>query len=230
MTHAHLDHTFATAFTEPYYDARNEITLWAPQSVLDSLKNLLGPNSSLREVYFPTNFDQMKGIKRFVPIELGTPIEIDGTRIDTYPLNHPGGCVAFRFDRGPRRLVFASDHEHHAIPDLQLANFARDADLFYADAQYLRDEYDGKTGISGDWPQSRQGWGHSTVEAAIETAIAAGAKRLHLGHHDPKRNDDQLAEILTIARRLMRSSLDRLDRPPNSCQVELAGEGDVYRV
>ncbi len=125
ITHAHLDHTVATPFNEAFYDPRNHFSIWAPQPVLDSLTALLGSNSRLRSVYSPLHFDLLRGIRELRPIQVGEEFEIEGTRISTHELNHPSGCVAYRFERGGCRLVFASDHEHLEVPDRGLAEFAR---------------------------------------------------------------------------------------------------------
>ena len=230
ITHAHLDHTAATPFNEAFYVAQNDFTIWATQPVLDSLTALLGPNSRLRSVYFPIHFNLMRGIKEFRPIQLGDEIELEGTRISTYELNHPGGCIAYRFERGGHRIVFASDHEHLEVPDRGLARFARGADLLYLDAQYLQAEYEGQQGVAGESGVSRKGWGHSTVEAAVATALAANVRRLHLGHHDPKRSDRALAEIEDYAQDQLRQQLVRAGRSADACRVQLACEGLTLEV
>lgn len=225
FTHAHMDHTYGTAFVDPYYDPRNNFTLWGTGRVLDSLRVVLDPNSPLRGVYFPPAFDMMAAIRSLREIEEGSTFAIGGTRVRTYALNHPGGCLAYRFERDGRALVFASDHEATEAPDRKLAEFARDADVFYVDAQYLEGEYQGEIGISTDRPMARRGWGHGTVEGCIATAAAAGARRLHLGHHEPKRSDADLDRIESYARDLMAQTLRSEGRPPDACTVSVAYEG-----
>ena len=44
ITHAHMDHTIGIAFAEPFHDAANDFTIWAPQQVLDRLENVQGEN------------------------------------------------------------------------------------------------------------------------------------------------------------------------------------------
>ena len=58
LTHAHLDHTLATPYFDPYYDPRNEFYILGPQSAIDSLDTVLSAKSALRNVYFPITFDQ----------------------------------------------------------------------------------------------------------------------------------------------------------------------------
>ena len=139
-------------------------------------------------------------------------------------MNHPGGCVAYRLERGDRHVVVATDHEHREIPDRSLADFARRADLLYADAQYLPEEYIGKIAIGGGTPQSHVGWGHSTVDAAVATAVEAEVRTLHLGHHEPRRTDSELHDIEHLAERLLRDRLVAAGKPADACSVRLAHE------
>jgi hypothetical protein len=94
----------------------------------------------------------------------------------------------------------------------------------YLDAQYLRKEYEGQLGIADAPPLHRLGWGHSTVEAAIETAWFAGARQLHLGHHEPTRTDDELDALERYAQEYLRQ-LQRGQPATDYPRVELAREG-----
>jgi ribonuclease BN (tRNA processing enzyme) len=122
--------------------------------------------------------------------------------VTTLALNHPGGSLAYRFDRAGKSVVIATDHEQPEAPDLTLAKFAQGADLLYMDAQYLQGEYAGEIGIGNEAPQARIGWGHTPIEACLPTALAAGVKRLDLGHHEPRRSDAMLRELDCYARQL----------------------------
>jgi phosphoribosyl 1,2-cyclic phosphodiesterase len=230
LTHAHVDHISAIPFVEPLYDPANHFTLWAPQKVLDSLEAVFGEASRLTRIYVPTNYAEMSGIRDFRPIVAGEEFTIGQTRVTAYSLNHPGGCVAYRIERGGRTMVFATDHEHVEVPDLGLAEFARDADLLYLDAHYLQVEYDGAIGICHGRPASHHGWGHSTIEAAAATAVAAGARLLHLGHHEPARDDAELQRIEHVAEGLLAEALRKSDRPADSCRVQMAREELIVEI
>ena len=190
LTHGHTDHTHSTPFIDPYYDKRNHFKIWASQSALDSLHAVLSPDAALRSVFFPTTYQHMAGIKQFQAIEAGQRFSIGGTQISTHALHHPGGCpgLPVRAGGAPHCFRVGSRAPGNAGPGA--AEFAQDADLLYLDAQYLADEYEGRIGIGDEPPCRRVGWGHSTVEAAVATAAAANARRLHLGHHEPKRSDE----------------------------------------
>lgn len=226
LTHAHMDHTCATPVTDPYYDPRNDFTLWGPQPVLDSLDAVLSPTAKLKSVYFPPSYELMAGLKHFETVHPPSQFDIGQTHVSTHELRHPGGCIAYRLDRGGHSLVFATDHEHDTA-DSMLAEFSRNADVLYLDGQYTADEYHGRAGIMDERPSSRVTWGHSPIEASVATAVAARVKRLHIGHHEPKRDDKDLARIESYAQRLMAEMLARDGRPEGSCHVELAREGQT---
>jgi ribonuclease BN (tRNA processing enzyme) len=72
--------------------------------------------------------------------------------------------------------------------DPTLKKLAAGADILIYDAQYTPEEYPAKVG-----------WGHSTWLAGAELARAAGVPQLVLFHHDPGRNDAQLAALEAAA-------------------------------
>ena len=90
----------------------------------------------------------------------------------------------FRLEHAGRAIVYATDTEHFACVDPTLARLAAGADILIYDAQYTPAEY-----------PSKVGWGHSTWQAGVELARAAGVPQLVLFHHDPNRTDTQLAAI-----------------------------------
>ena len=230
ITHPHIDHIAAIPFVGSFYDPRNHFTIWAPQSVLDSLDAIFRDRSPLARVYVPTGYAEMSGIKQLRALQPGEEFSIGQTRIGTYSLNHPGGCVAYRLERNGRRVVVATDHEHQTIPDQGLANFARRADLLYADAQYLSEEYHGQVGIGDGEARSLVGWGHSTVDAAVATAVEAEVRTLHLGHHEPRRSDLELHNIERLAERLLHDRLVTAGKPTDACRVQLAHEDLVLQI
>jgi phosphoribosyl 1,2-cyclic phosphodiesterase len=202
VTHPHMDHSFGTPFFSPYYDPRNNFTVWGTQPVLKSLAAVLSPTSELSHVYFPPTFDMMKGVHEFKEIHPWQEFRIGGTEIRTFPLRHPGGCLAFRLERAGKVYVFATDHEQLEAPDEALASFARGADVLYTEGQYTQAEYEGREALPGEGKLARRGWGHSSVEACVKTALAAGVACLHLGHRDPCRSDADLTRLQEFAQEL----------------------------
>lgn len=225
LTHAHMDHTYGTAFFDPYYDKRNQFTVWGPITAISSLNAVLSPTAALKGVYFPPTFQNMSGIKQMNVLAEGAGLQIGETFVQTYELRHPGGSTAYSLERDGRKIVIATDHEQTSVPDYRLAAFAHGADLLYSDAQYVRTEYEGTEGIPGEPALSRKDWGHSTIEACVATAAVAEVRRLHLGHREPKRSDCNTASLEHLAKQLMADSLRREKRDPDECEVTMCHEG-----
>jgi len=230
LTHGHVDHSLALPFVEVLYDPANKVHIRGMQPVMECLENIFTTGSPDQGVLFPQTLEMFAGMTLAEPITAGDTFSLGATRVRTYALNHPGGCLAYRFEHRGKAVVIATDHEHRAVPDTELAEFASDADLLYADAQFLAEEYEGRASIMGDDPSSRVGWGHSSVEAIVATAVEARVKQLHLGHHDPRRDDDDLHRIECYAEDLHRQLLDDRGMTAKGCEMQFAYEGLTVHV
>ena len=225
ISHPHMDHTYGTPFFLPYYDATCSFDIYASQLVIDSLAVVLSPESSLSHLYFPPTYSEMNSSISFHPLVNPTEFWLGSTQVSTYALRHPGGALAFRIENAGRAIVIATDHEHRERPDPGLARFSQGADLLYTDGQYLDTEYAGTSGVGQDPPCSRKGWGHSPVEACVKTAVAAEVKVLHVGHREPRRSDDQVADFESYLADLMEKELRGAERPAGTCVASVPYEG-----
>jgi phosphoribosyl 1,2-cyclic phosphodiesterase len=215
LTHTHWDHIMGFPFFGPIYRPGTTIDLYGPVTWEDeSLRKVIGHQLSYQ--YFPVHSGELAATLRFHELRQET-VELPGGMIvrSTY-LNHPVLCLGYRFeyrgrsvvtafDTEPFRNVFPTDPDHPDFdPDIaeegaraaeeedaRLRSFYSGADLLIHDAQYTREEY---------WKQ-RVGWGHSSIEDAMENAIAAQAAHLVLFHHDPERSDSQLDRFIEDCRR-----------------------------
>jgi DNA-binding response OmpR family regulator len=123
-------------------------------------------------------------------------------------------------------MVYSCDHEPHSRAlavgpglieghDAEHAAFLADADLVVHDAQYVASEY-----------ASKVGWGHSTVEYAVNVARHAGVKRLALTHHDPTRNDAAVDTILKGLKASGQAGDMEIFAAAEGMQIELTGEAE----
>lgn len=224
LTHAHFDHICGLPFFEPFYNPQADFTLWAAPEVHNTLRQLFGGHRNTPGQLFPTTLEMMQGLRRFEPIHPGQTLQFGRTTLRTLALNHPGGCLGFSVRHGPCHVVVASDHEQAAPMDAALADFARGADLLYCDGQYRQDEYEGSQPVGAGTAMPRVGWGHSPVETCVATAVAAAVRTLHLGHHDPLRDDDGLADLEAYAQHLAGEALAAAGRRADSLHVALARE------
>jgi len=196
LTHVHWDHVMGLPFFTPLYipGTRVRITAGPLGSALGlTLRDVLA--KQMMQPMFPVDFTSVGAEVTTREIPRRGRFEVGALMIDTAELVHPDPVTAYRVSFGGRSVVFATDTEHRdGEIDPTLAQLARGADVLIYDAQYTPEEYDGRVG------PSRRGWGHSTYEAGVALARAAGVKSLALFHHDPRRSDDAVAEIVQRAR------------------------------
>lgn len=225
VSHPHIDHIYGTPYFLPYYDPNNHFTIYGSPDTLHNLGVLFNPQSEMSRRYFPPTFEQMMALEEFRPIPPGSAFAIGSTQIRTYALTHPGGCLAYRLENAGRVFVFATDHEQIQSPDTGLAELARGADILYTEGQYTRGEYEGHDKIGRSPALPRRGWGHSTIEACVSTAVAAGVRELHLGHRDPARSDEDIARLQVFLDECLHAELKRAGRALDSCHARIVHEG-----
>jgi phosphoribosyl 1,2-cyclic phosphodiesterase len=195
LSHYHFDHVEGLSLFQPLYDPASTIVFHGfasdGRSIRKNLETLIAPP------YFPVSLAGVPASVQFKDVD-GSVFTVADLKVDSMPLSHPDGSVAYRVTHGDRRLVFATDHEHGVEEvDRALIAFCRDADYLIYDATYMQAEYE----------TLRKGWGHSTWYAAVQVARSATVKTLVLFHHHPQHTDDQLDEMERIAREELPTAL-----------------------
>jgi phosphoribosyl 1,2-cyclic phosphodiesterase len=191
LTHTHWDHIQGFPFFAPAYVPQCKIRVYGVGAGDESRHSLLSGQMSSQ--YFPVSFAALGA--QILPDHLnGGESVIDGVRVRTFALNHPGGCCGFVFEKDGIKILYFTDNElviqpGETFPDndhsgglrsipQELVDIARNADLLIADAQYDDDQY--ATKIS---------WGHSTCYSVTDWAVRSHVKQLALFHHDPESTD-----------------------------------------
>jgi len=142
--------------------------------------------------YFPVDLSAMSAEREFTEMEGGDQVTIGSTRVTACWLNHPQGCLGFRFDTTAGSIVYATDYEAGRREfDATLRELCQGADVLVADAQFTPAQ------VAAD----RKGWGHSSWRDSVRLAEAAGVRQLVLFHHDPDSSDKMVDEILRQAQR-----------------------------
>jgi phosphoribosyl 1,2-cyclic phosphodiesterase len=213
LTHNHWDHLMGLPFFDPIYREDSEILIDGWPLAFQAMTRVF--DDHMGDGFFPVGFDQLKARISFINRLARGPLVLDDVYLDAMPVNHPQGCLGFRFREGDQTLVFITDNELGQDEGRRFGDFARfaqDCDLLIHDAQYLPEEI-----------SEHRGWGHSTFEEAVHLALEAGAKRLLLTHHDPRRTDKEVKHIVQRARKLVAGHR----RAP---KIDAAREGARYQL
>jgi phosphoribosyl 1,2-cyclic phosphodiesterase len=192
VTHFHWDHIQGIPFFHPFFEPQNRFHFYSFQS------KSLGPQSlqqvlqaQLASPYFPVDVSMMTAAREFREITGGEKWEVNGTRVSTASLNHPQGCIGYRFDTTGGSIVYATDNEPGAAEcDQNLRQLAYGADVLIYDAQYSPEQ------LASD----RKGWGHSSWLEGVKIAKEAKIRNLILFHHDPDSPDKVVDGFLSAAR------------------------------
>jgi len=192
VTHFHWDHIQGIPFFHPLFESQNHFHFYSFQS------KSLGPNSlqqvlqaQLASPYFPVDVSMMTAAREFREVIGGEKWEVHGTRITAGWLNHPQGCLGYRFDTAGGSIVYATDNEPGIAEfDQSLRQLAHGADVLIYDAQYSPEQ------LATD----RKGWGHSSWLEGVKIAREAKVRNLILFHHDPDSPDKMIDSFLSAAR------------------------------
>jgi phosphoribosyl 1,2-cyclic phosphodiesterase len=185
FSHTHWDHIQGLPFFGPFFDTEYHFKIFAPLQLAQRIRAIL--TQQMEQAVFPVPFRALESDIRFALLpEKGA--QYGPFSIASFPLNHPGGAVAYRIEAGGAAVVYATDNEIDRQCELEafrvIVEKVTGADLYIADGQYTREEY-----------AHRRRWGHSPYEEVLAAATEAGVGRLAVTHHDPMRDDTSLRRI-----------------------------------
>jgi len=237
ITHTHWDHIQGFPFFVPAYIKGNKINVYGEAKIAGDLVDTIDKSDpstlprviqvngvGMKEVLadqqkprnFPAPLEYMAGLGDFYDFIPGGVIrDENGLRIEAMHLNHPGGCISYKFTEtsSPKNKVtiISTDFEpDYGEKDEGLKTWWENADLVVADAQY---EIDSKEN------PFMQGYGHSDAFLNVGYAKQAGVKRIVMTHYDMKSDDAYLRDLEQRARQFS-----------NSVKVDFAREGKTYTV
>jgi CheY-like chemotaxis protein/phosphoribosyl 1,2-cyclic phosphodiesterase len=215
ISHTHWDHIQGFPFFAPLFVPGNEWDVYAPRGLGRRLEETLA--GQMEYAYFPVTLGAMGATLRYHDLTESL-FEVGGVRVAARYLNHPALALGYRLEADGVAVVYATDHEPHSRhqlgrpvheEDRRHIEFLAGADLVIHDAQYTEEEYPAK-----------MTWGHTAAEQAVDFAVAAGARRVALFHHDPLRDDDALDRLLEVCRA-------RAAAAGSGLEVLAAAEGQV---
>jgi len=191
LTHMHLDHVQGMGFFSPFFDPESIVNLWGPAITTLSLRSRL--TRYMSPPLFPVTL-------RDFPCELNLyqvptePFTIGPFRVCSSLVAHSGPTVGYRIECEDGVITYLPDHE----PSLGMKvlpkdtswtsghGLAKEADLLIHDTQYQLSEY-----------EEYRGWGHSSLQDALQFATRARVKKLVAFHHDPAHTDQDLDQMFS---------------------------------
>ena len=189
QTHMHWDHIQGFPFFAPLFNPAGEFQLWAvPRDEL-SFHEVL--SQQMKRPTFPIGLDILPANLTFKDLPQKGDIQLGDLEIKWTEVSHPSGTTAYRINYKGTSVVFSGDLEIQQGSRETFTHFANKTDLLIMDAQYFPEEY-----------QSKKGFGHSTLEDAVEVAKNASVKHLLMTHHDPTDDDKKLDKKRAFAKKI----------------------------
>ncbi len=185
LSHTHLDHVVGLPFFTPLFDARSRFALRAGHlaergGVRPVLERMLSPE------LFPVPLGGFAADLRCIDFRAGEEFGLaGGIHVRTAPLDHPGGATGYRVEFEGRSACYVSDTGHvPGKPNRDILGLIEGADIVIYDAMFTEEEF-----------ARHPHWGHSTWNEGARLCEAAGADRLVLFHHDPRRDDEAMDRL-----------------------------------
>ena len=193
--HTHWDHIQGFPFFVPAFLPGSELNIYAPIGFQRGLEDAMA--GQMEYSYFPVKMRDLRSRIHFTELDEGF-FRVGDVLVETQFLNHTAPTIAYRMTSDGASIAYATDHEpfwnasgrisQHPGDERHIA-FLKGANLVIHDAQYTDEEY-----------RDKVGWGHSSLEYAVDVALAAGVERLVLFHHDPAHDDAAMERIEAMAR------------------------------
>lgn len=195
LTHLHMDHIQGLGFFAPLYRPGGEVHIWGPGSTTLRLQARL--MRYLSPPLFPLNLSELPCNLSFHEVPC-REIDIGEFRVCSALVCHPGPTVGYRISAPGRGiLTYLPDHEPalatRRFPSLPRewtsgGTLAAGADLLIHDGQYSAAEYLGHCG-----------WGHSSLNQALDFGTLTEVQQIVLFHHDPDHTDTDLDRLIAEA-------------------------------
>ena len=189
LGHLHLDHTQGLPFFQGADRPDAVVELYVPaQDGLDAVELL---DRCYSPPHFPIRIGELAGDWSLRTIDAGSH-RIAGFDVTAIDIPHGGGrTLGYRISDGRATIAYLSDHGPASDDELEPALALADgADALFHDSHFTADEQ-----------MHFAHFGHATPQIGLDIAGRAGARRLVLVHHAPRRADGEVQQMAIGAAR-----------------------------
>ena len=209
LSHIHQDHIMGFTFFAPNHIPTTNLNIFGSvnynEDLADELAQLLFTKSfpiDLGDIAANLNICNINDYEQIILRDNSIPLlrkisdsdnfeqqenDVIITSYKSYA--HPQeGVLVYKIEYNGKSVVYATDKETYFGGDKKLANFARNCNLLIHDTQYTTEDYLNPY-------SSKQGFGHSTFDMALEAQEFCHADKLIFYHYDPNYNDEKLDNI-----------------------------------
>ena len=182
FTHFHHDHIQGFPFNPGLFVKGRRISVSSALCDENKTRSIL--ESYFSGCFFPINVFESLGhleVQNFEEMRSSLSGEVEVKFIN---LDHPGGAVGYSFVSAGKKIVILLDNEFQDVQRDELVKFCKEADLLIWDGMFTKDEL-----------QTKVGWGHSSIEQAVEFTTVSDVRKTLICHHAPDRFDTDIDAI-----------------------------------
>jgi phosphoribosyl 1,2-cyclic phosphodiesterase len=228
ITHLHWDHISGLPFFLPLFLPGRRVAIYGPADPLNMTGIEAVLDRQMEYPFFPVRAAELSADLECRTLADGETVDLGFARVSPLLMNHPAPNFGYLVQCDGKSMFFTGDHEPfvniYSPEDRDFEMYAslveqrnraildrlRGVDLLVVDAQYTSEEF-----------AVKRGWGHGSMDSALEMARDAGAGLVVLTHHDMERTDEDLDELEARLRAKWKGSGVRFELAREGLELEL---------
>lgn len=196
LTHMHWDHIQGLPFFIPIFDPRYTIQLYGNSNYSRSLREIIEQQFSLN--YSPIGTLEMLNAElKLIELMAGETHKIANFIVEPFDVPHTTPTFGFKVTNKNTSIFYTGDCEF-GIDGFgkKLIERIQGSELIIHDAHFITKDY-----------KNYPGWGHSSMDQAIQNAILSNVKHIVFFHYSPEYSDRVLDTEIKRLRKKYRGKI-----------------------